>query len=139
MGRFWSRQWAPHLHEHVLAFNDLHLALAVARGGEPKLATMLRESLDAYAREGEGDNALVTAQRKYGTAQQSSQQAQRFLDITQQQERLGQVARSDVVKAQIQYEQQRQTFQEAMLGIENSRLNLAVLLFPQLNENFQRA
>src|SRR6266850_501151 len=80
--------------------------------------------------------ALVTSQRKYGTAQQSSQQAQRFLEISQQQERLGQVAHSDVVKAQIQYEQQRQTFQEAMLGIENSRLNLAVLLFPQLNENF---
>jgi outer membrane protein len=80
--------------------------------------------------------ALVTSQRKYGTAQQASQQAQRFLDITQQQERLGQVAHSDVVKAQIQYEQQRQTFQEAMLGIENSRLNLAVVVFPQLNENF---
>src|SRR6267143_5831592 len=80
--------------------------------------------------------ALVTSQRKYATAQQSVQQAQRFLDISQQQERLGQVAHSDVVKAQIQYEQQRQTFQEATLGIENNRLNLAVLLFPQLNENF---
>src|SRR5262249_19412099 len=56
--------------------------------------------------------------------------------ITQQQEQLGQVARSDVVKAQIQYELQRQAFQEATLGIENARLNLAVLLFPELNENF---
>ena len=80
--------------------------------------------------------ALVTSQRKYATAQQSVQQAQRFLDISQQQERLGQVAHSDVVKAQIQYEQQRQTFQEATLGMENGRLNLAVLLFPALNENF---
>ena len=80
--------------------------------------------------------ALVTSQRKYATGQQSLQQAQRFLDITQQQERAGQVARSDVVKAQIQYEQQRQNLQEAMLGMENSRLNLAVLLFPELNENF---
>ena len=80
--------------------------------------------------------ALVTAQRKYATAQQSLAQAQRFLDITQQQEQAGQVAHSDVVKAQIQYEQQRQNFQEAMLGMENSRLNLAVLLFPDLSENF---
>jgi len=80
--------------------------------------------------------ALVTSQRKYATAQQSLQQAQRFLDITQQQEQAGQVAHSDVVKAQIQYEQQRQNLQEAMLGIESSRLSLAVLLFPELNENF---
>jgi len=80
--------------------------------------------------------ALVTSQRKYATAQQGLQQAQRFLQITQQQEQSGQVARSDVVKAQIQYEQQRQGFQEAMLGMESARLNLAVLLFPELNENF---
>ena len=79
---------------------------------------------------------LITSQRKYGTAQQSLQQAQRFLDITQQQERAGQVAHSDVVKAQIQYELQRQAFQEAALAVENARLNLAVLLFSDLNENF---
>ena len=80
--------------------------------------------------------AFVTAQRKYATAQQSVQQAQRFLDISRQQENLGQVAHSDVVKAQIQYEQQSQNFQEATLAMENGRLNLAVLLFPDLNENF---
>src|ERR1041385_8947711 len=80
--------------------------------------------------------ALVTSQRKYATAQQSLAQAQRFLDISQQQEQAGQVAHSDVVKAQIQFELQRQNFQEAMLAMESTRLNLAVLLFPDLNENF---
>ena len=80
--------------------------------------------------------SLAVSQRKYATAQQSVQQAQRFLDITQAAERLGQVAHSDVVKAQIQYEQQRQAFEEARLTMENDRLNLAVLLFPALNENF---
>jgi len=80
--------------------------------------------------------ALAISQRKYGTAQQSFQQAQRFLEISQQQENAGQVAHSDVVKAQIQYEQQSQNLQEATLGMENTRLNLAVLLFPDLNENF---
>src|ERR1041384_5808164 len=59
---------------------------------------------------------LVTSQRKYATAQQSLQQAQRFLQITQQQEQVGQVAHSDVVKAQIQAEQQQQNLQEATLG-----------------------
>ena len=80
--------------------------------------------------------AFVTSQRRYATAQQSVQQAQRFLEITQQQENAGQVAHSDVVKAQIQLEQARQAFQEATLGVETARLNLAVLLFPELNENF---
>jgi outer membrane protein TolC len=79
---------------------------------------------------------FVTSQRKYGTVQQSVQQAQRFLEITQQQENAGQAAHSDVVKAQIQYEQQRQAFQEATLAVDNAHLNLAVLLFPDFNENF---
>jgi outer membrane protein TolC len=64
------------------------------------------------------------------------QQAQRFLEITQQQEAVGQVAHADVVKAQIQTELQRQFFQEATLLMASARLNLAVLLFPDLNENF---
>jgi outer membrane protein TolC len=79
---------------------------------------------------------LVTSQRKFATAQQSLQQAQRFLQITQQQEQAGQVARSDVVKAQIQAVQQEQSLQEATLVMGQNRLNLSVLLFPDLNENF---
>jgi tetratricopeptide (TPR) repeat protein len=63
VGARWApvrKHWAAHVHDHALAFNDLHLALALA--GEPKLAAMLGDSLDAYAREGEGDNALVMRQ-----------------------------------------------------------------------------
>ena len=80
--------------------------------------------------------ALVNAERRYATAQQAVQQAARFLEITQQQERAGQVARSDVVKAEIQSRQQQQSYSEATLIMENARLLLAVLLFPTFNENF---
>ena len=80
--------------------------------------------------------AFISAQRKYATAQLAAQQAQRFFDIAQQQERLGQVARSDVVKAEISSRQQRQAFDEATLAMDNARLALAVLLFPAFNENF---
>src|SRR5206468_547525 len=80
--------------------------------------------------------ALVAAERKYATAQQGAQQAARFLEITRQQESLGQVARSDVVKAEIQSRQQQQGYAEATLAMDNERLALAVLLFPTLNENF---
>jgi outer membrane protein TolC len=80
--------------------------------------------------------ALAVAQRKYATAQQALDQAQQFLNISQAQEREGQAAHSDVVKAQIQYQQQATAFDEARLAMEGARLDLAVLLFPTLNENF---
>jgi outer membrane protein TolC len=79
---------------------------------------------------------LAASQRKYATAQDALQGAQRFLDLTQRQEGAGQVAHADVVKAQVQYEQQKAAFQEAALAMEAARLNLAVLLFSTLNENF---
>jgi tetratricopeptide (TPR) repeat protein len=65
VGGRWSavvKAWAAHLHDHVLAFNDLHLALAVARSGDAGLADLLLSSLDAYLQEGEGDNVAVTAE-----------------------------------------------------------------------------
>jgi len=41
-----------------------------------------------------------------------------------------------VIKAQIQFNQQRTTLQDAQLQMENDRLTLAVLLFPNFTENF---
>jgi outer membrane protein TolC len=80
--------------------------------------------------------AMVTAQRKYATAQLASQEADRFLERTRQQERLGEVAHYDVVKAQLQSEDQQQGFDDAALAMETTRLTLAVLVFPALTENF---
>jgi outer membrane protein TolC len=80
--------------------------------------------------------ALIAAQRKYATAQAGAQQAARFLQTTQEQQRAGQVARSDVIKAEIQYQQQQQSFRDTLIAMDNARLGVAVLLFPTLNENF---
>lgn len=80
--------------------------------------------------------ALVTAERKYAAGQRAWQQAQRFRDIAQQQQRLGQVAQADVIKAEIQFRQQDQAYRDARLQMESSRLQLAVLLFSTFNENF---
>ena len=79
---------------------------------------------------------LVVAERKYSTAQQADQQAQRFLTITQDLERGGEVAHADVIKAQLQFNQAQRDLQEARLSMEKARLDLAVLLFPDLNQNF---
>jgi outer membrane protein TolC len=80
--------------------------------------------------------ALVVAQRKYATAQEALGVARRFLQIAEETERAGQAAHSDVIKAQIQYQQQEAAFTEANLGMENARLDLSVLIFPTLDENF---
>lgn len=80
--------------------------------------------------------ALVVAERKYATAQQSQDQGQQFLNATRERESGGEAAHSDVIKAELQFGQQQQAFQEAKLAMANARLDLAVLLFPALNQNF---
>jgi outer membrane protein TolC len=79
---------------------------------------------------------LLTSQRKYATAQQALDQAKQYLDISQNLERGGEVAHSDVVKSQIQYTSQGQVFRESKLGMDTARLDLAVLLFRDFNQNF---
>jgi outer membrane protein TolC len=80
--------------------------------------------------------ALVLAQRKYGTAQLAVEQAQRSLEISQQLERGREAARSDVIKSQLQANGQMQALEEAKFQIETARLDLAVLLFRDFNDQF---
>jgi outer membrane protein len=80
--------------------------------------------------------ALVSAQRKYATAQAGLEEAKRFMDITQDAERQGQAAHSDAVKAEIQYRIQKQAFDEARFAMEDTRLGLSVMIFPDFNVNF---
>lgn len=79
---------------------------------------------------------LVVAQRKYSTVQRAAAEAARFLDISEKLENGGEVAHADVIKARIQAQQQHRDLQEAQLGMERSRLDLAVLLFPDFNQDF---
>ena len=80
--------------------------------------------------------SLLAAQRKYAAAQQALDQAQHALTISQDLERGGEVAHSDVVKSQLQVNTQQQALNEAQLVMESARLDLAVLLFRDFNENF---
>jgi len=80
--------------------------------------------------------ALLSAQRKYATAQQALDEAKRYFDISQNLERGGEVAKSDTVKAELQVSAQEQAFREAKLAMDNARLDLAVMLFQDFNQNF---
>ena len=79
---------------------------------------------------------FVVAQRKYATAQKAASEADRFLGISQKLQNGGEVAHSDVIKAQIQNQQQQRELQDALLAMNKSRLDLAVLLFPDFEQNF---
>jgi len=79
---------------------------------------------------------FVVAQRKYATAQRADAEAERFLEISQKLEKGGEVAHADVIKAQIQEQQQHRELQEAELEMTRRRLGLSVLVFPDFNENF---
>ena len=57
-----ARAWMAHVDDHVLAFNDLHCALAAARSKNPDDVERLRRSLDDFERDGVGHNRQVTAE-----------------------------------------------------------------------------
>jgi len=79
---------------------------------------------------------LLSAQRKNANAGQSVAEASQFVDITRKQEQGGEVAHSDVIKAEIQLEQRQREARDAQLLLESSRIALGVLLFPNYGQRF---
>jgi outer membrane protein TolC len=80
-------------------------------------------------------NAL-SAQFKLEDARRAADEGNRFLELTQQLEHGGEVAHADTIKAELQAQDRRRQFQEAQLAVMNTRLDLAVLIFPALQDNF---
>ena len=79
---------------------------------------------------------LLAAQGKTRSMQTAAQESQGFLENSRKLEQGGEVAHSDVIKAQLQANDQLRAFQEAKLSEENARLSLAVLLFPNFSQDF---
>jgi len=80
--------------------------------------------------------AVLAAQNKLEAAQRAAAEGDRFLELTQQLEHGGEVAHSDSIKAELQAQDRRRQFQEAQLTLLRSRLDLAVLIFPNFQDNF---
>ncbi|MCU1221465.1 MAG: outer rane efflux protein [Candidatus Angelobacter sp.] len=79
---------------------------------------------------------LIATQRKFANAQEAAAEAERFLNLSRKLENGGEVAHADVIKANIQFNDRQRDLREARLAMDKSRLDLAVLLFPNFNENF---
>jgi outer membrane protein TolC len=73
---------------------------------------------------------VLAAEQKLIVAQRSTDEAQRFYQLTQKLEAGREVAHADVVKANLQLQQRQRDLSDAGLAAEKARLDLAVLLFP---------
>jgi outer membrane protein TolC len=81
--------------------------------------------------------AAAAAEKKLESAARTADAGEKFLQLTQALEKGGEVAHSDVIKADLQAQDRRRQLQEAKLGLLNARLDLAVLLFPDFNDKFE--
>jgi outer membrane protein TolC len=83
--------------------------------------------------------AVAAAQQKLEAARKTNDEGQSFFKITQDLEHGGEVAHSDVIKAELQATDRKRQLQEAQLGLLNARLDFAVLIFPDFNDNYEVA
>jgi outer membrane protein TolC len=114
-------------------FSDYRRSLALAAVGRARAEIAARGLVVTVVQNYYG---LIVAQRRYANSQQAAKEAENFMRLSQKLENGGEVAHADVIKAQLQYQDRQRDLREAQLGMEKSRLDLAVLLFPDFNENF---
>jgi outer membrane protein TolC len=78
----------------------------------------------------------VAAQRRSLNAGLALQEARRFVEITQKLETGGEVARADVLKARLVFQQRQREVQDTLLAADKARIALAVLMFPDYRLDF---
>ncbi|HEY1678591.1 MAG TPA: TolC family protein [Candidatus Sulfotelmatobacter sp.] len=132
------------VHEYFSQGN-VHESLDVAGFAEARRASALAAA--ARARQEVASRGLVAtvvqsyfsvaaSQEKLEAMQRAADEGDRFLKLTQDLEKGGEVAHADVIKAELQVNDRRRQLQEAMLSLLNARLDFAVLVFPDFNDNF---
>lgn len=83
--------------------------------------------------------AVAAAAQKLEASGRTASEGEKFLELTENLEKGGEVAHADVIKAELQMQERRRQLQEAQLALLNTRLELAVLIFPDFNDNYQTA
>jgi outer membrane protein TolC len=81
--------------------------------------------------------AAAAAQNKLDVAQKAADEGDRFVKVTQDLEHGGEVAHSDVIKAQLQANDRQGQLLEARLALLNARLDLSVLIFKNFNQSYE--
>jgi outer membrane protein TolC len=83
--------------------------------------------------------AVAASEQKLITAQRTSDEGDKFLQLTKDLETAGEVAHSDVIKAELQSQDRHRQLMEAQLQRLKTRLDLSVLLFRDASDNFELA
>jgi len=83
--------------------------------------------------------SVAAAQLKLDAAKRNAGEGESFLKLTRELENGGEAAHSDVIKAELQAQDRHRQLLEAQLGLLNARLDFAVLIFPDFNDNFELA
>jgi outer membrane protein TolC len=81
--------------------------------------------------------AVEAAKEKLDAASRAADEGERFLKLTQDLEHGGEVAHADEIKAELLANDRRRQLREAQLGLVNARLDFAVLIFPNLRDDFE--
>ena len=80
---------------------------------------------------------VAAAQSKTEIAQRGVSQGEEFFKLAQALEKGGEVAHSDVIRAEMQLRDRRRQLRESQLELLNAKLNLSALIFPDFKENFE--
>jgi outer membrane protein len=83
--------------------------------------------------------AVAAAEQKRDSARRTADEGDKFLELTKQLEKAGEVAHSDVIKAELQMQDRHRQFMEAQLALANARLDLSVLIFRDFTDSFELA
>jgi outer membrane protein TolC len=124
------------VHEELLSFirrGEIRVASAAEAVARAKVDVAARGLKVAVIQDYFG---IAAADRKFGNAGRSLNEARDFLDVTQKQEQGGEAAHADVIKAQLQVQQRQRDIQDAQLAVLKAKIALSVLMFPTLQLNY---
>lgn len=132
------RVWTELANVHGDVFNpakraDYHRTIAAEALAKAKADLAARGLVATVTQDFYG---MAVAQRKVVNAQASLREARDFQDLSEKQERGGEAAKVDVIKAQLQVQQRERDLQDAQANFDKARIGFAVILFPNYGQAF---
>jgi outer membrane protein TolC len=85
----------------------------------------------------QGYYSVEAAKEKLEAAARAADEGEKFLKLTLDLEKGGEVAHADEIKAELLANDRRRQLREAQLALVNARLDFAVLVFPNLRDDFE--
>ncbi len=115
------------------SFADYHRAVAMQALAQARAEIATRGLVVTVVQNFYG---ALASHDKTANVARATDEAQRFLELSKKLEAGGEVAHSDVIKAQIQANDAQRLLQDTKLAEQNARLTLTVLLFPDFFQDF---